>query len=368
MTEYIYKVSDAISALDEAFPLWTQDGWDNSGLLVGDASDPLRGILFSVDQTEATVDEAISLGCNLIVSHHPLMFRGLKRLTGSNAEQRTIIKALRSGVSLAAFHTPADKSIEGTSGSIGRLIGLSDLQVLDPEGSALCKVVVYVPCSHTEAVTDAMANAGAGHIGNYSHCAWRVAGMGQYRAEPGANPYIGSLGELHHEPEDRVEAICPRRLSAKVMSAIVKAHPYEEPAVDLIPLDNEWATLGYGVVGNLAGAMPVEDFIRHVKQRVGCSSVRFAGPEKDVRRVAICTGSGSEFVPNAVRAGADAYITADMKYHQMADAAEDIAVLDIGHYESEKITKCIFKDILTRKLANFARYEISKDANPVKYY
>lgn len=368
MSSPSYRVSDAISALNEAFPLSSQDSWDNSGLLVGDASTPLRGVLFSLDLTESAVDQAIAADCNLVVSHHPLMFRGLKRLNGSSDEQRTIIKALKNGIALAAFHTPADKGMEGSSGSIGRLLGLTDMKILVPDADALCKIVVYVPDSHADAVSDAMSGAGAGHIGNYSHCAWRVNGTGQFMAEDGANPFVGSLGELHREPEVRIEAIALRKNAGRVTSAIVKAHPYEEPAIDIIPINNVCPTQGYGVVGHFTSPLSQSDFLALVKQKLECQCIRFAGESQTVETVAICTGSGSEFTRDAVAAGADAYITADVKYHQMADAAQDILVLDVGHFESEKITKCIFQSILTRKLHNFARYELSREANPVKYY
>lgn len=368
MTSTLYKVSDAIAALDEVFPLSSQDSWDNSGLLVGDASAPLAGVLFSVDITEAVVEEAVSLGCNLVVSHHPLMFRGLKRITGSTGEQRAVAKAIRGGVALAAFHTPADKGLAGTSGSVGRLLGLTDLRILVPDEAALCKIVVYVPTAQAADIADALAQAGAGHIGNYSHCAWRTDGVGQFKAEEGANPYVGDLGGLHHEPEARVEAICRRKQAAKVVAAVTSAHPYEEPAIDVIPLDNPCQTQGYGVVGQLPEPMTQDDFLRLVKERLECQRVRFAGESATVRTVAICTGSGSEFVPDAAAAHADAYVTADVKYHQMADAGERLLIVDVGHFESEKITKSIFRSILTRKLSNFAHYESSREANPVKYY
>lgn len=364
----IYKVADAISALNGVFPVSSQDGWDNSGLLVGDASAELTGVLLSVDITESVVSEAVELGCNLVVAHHPLMFRGLKRLTGADDEQRAVATAIANGVALAAFHTPADKSMEGTSGSIGRLLGLSDLHILVPEADALCKIVTYVPVSHSGAVSEAMFAAGAGHIGNYSHCAWQVNGVGQFMAEEGANPYVGHVNAIHRESEDRLEAICLRKAAGKVMSAVVAAHPYEEPAVDILPLGNACGTIGYGVVGSLSAPMPQNEFLSLVKERLGCQCVRFAGLREMIRTVAVCTGSGSEFIPDAVAAHADAYVTADLKYHQMAGAAHDILLVDVGHFESEKITKSIFKGILTRKLPNFAHYELSREANPVKYY
>ncbi len=363
-----YAVADAIAALDSVFPLATQDGWDNSGLLVGNAADALRGVMLCVDLTPDVVEEAARKDCNLVVSHHPIMFRGLKRLTGSTPEQRTVIEAVRRGVCLAAFHTPADKSPEGTSGSVGRMLGLRGMEVLVPERDSLCKVATYVPLAQAQDVADAMSRAGAGHIGNYSHCSWSVCGEGQFRAEDGANPYVGALGELHHEAEARVEAICPKRLEGAVVRAVTRAHPYEEPAIDVLPLSNANARLGYGVVGNLEKPLSESAFLSVLKERLGCGTIRHAGSRPLISRVAICTGSGAEFAANAIKAGADAYVTADVKYHQMADAAAEILVADVGHYESESVAKSVFKAILTRKLANFAHYEVYRESNPIKYY
>lgn len=361
-------VRDIIQILDTVFPISTQDSWDNSGLLVGDDTTEVHAILLAVDITEGALDEAVARGCDMIVSHHPLMFKGLKRLTGSNAEQRIVMRALREGIALAAFHTPADKSLEGTSATLGHMIGLNGFHVLAPESESLCKIVVYVPIEKVEAIVDALAAGGAGHIGNYSHCVWAVDGMGRFKAENGANPYVGTLGEVHHEAESRVEAICPKRLVGRVVASVVAAHPYEEPAIDVIPLANTNERVGYGVYADYSTPMPREHFLKLLKESLECKVLRYAGDRETIRRVAICTGSGSEFVSEAIAAGADAYITADMKYHQMMDAAEKIMVIDVGHYESESLTKQIFNGILSRKLSNFARCEIYQNANPIKYY
>lgn len=363
-----YKIGDAIDALDSAFPLSTQDSWDNSGLLIGQRDEPLRGIALCVDVTEGAMDFAIERGCNLIIAHHPLIFRGLKRLTGSTPEQRIAMTALRNGIAIAAFHTPADKSMEGTSGSLGRMLGLTDMRILVPESEELCKIVTYVPLAQSERVRMAMAAAGAGHIGNYSHCSWRAEGMGEYMAEDGAQPFAGQRGKMHNEPEERVEAIAPRKAAWRVEAAIRAAHPYEEAAIDILPILNERTDIGYGIVGNLPNAMSAKEFLDLLKSRTGCACVRHTAWDGEVSRVAICTGSGSEFTEKAIGAGAQAYVTADMKYHQMADASGRVMIADIGHYESESITKVIFKDVLTRKLPNFANYETYRDANPIKYY
>ncbi|MCI5983214.1 MAG: Nif3-like dinuclear metal center hexameric protein [Bacteroidales bacterium] len=369
-------VADAIEALERYFPLSTQDSWDNSGLLVGNSHTPLRGIMLSLDITEDVVEAAVAKGCNMILSHHPIMFRGLKRLTGSDPDQRTVMRAVQNDVALVAFHTPADKGIEGTSGSLGRILGMTDLRILAPETEALCKVVTYVPTSHTQKVKEAMSEAGAGHIGNYSNCTWSTEGVGQYKALDGANPWAGTVGKLHTEPENRVEAICPRSLASSVERSIRSVHPYEEPAMETIPIADPWTERGYGVVGTIE-PMSVREFLQLLKEKLACQSIRYVdfapqsnkrALERPIGRVAICTGSGSEFIKVAQRAGADAYVTADVKYHQLAEAQGDMLVADIGHYESEIITINIFKDVLTRFLANFASYETYTGTNPIKYY
>ncbi len=263
MKKVVYTVANAISALDEAFPLHTQDSWDNSGLLVGDASAPLNGVLLSVDLTESAVDYAASKGFNLIIAHHPLMFRGLRRLTLQTAEQRTIVSAIANNIALAAFHTPADKSLEGTSGSLARLLGLQNIKVLVPEKNNLCKIQTYVPPSYAEAVKKAMASAGTGHIGNYSHCAWSSTGTGEYLAEQGANPFVGKLGDLHHETEVIISAICAKKDVSRAVQAITAAHPYEEPAIDILPLENVNPSLGYGAIGSLPDPHSPAAILRH---------------------------------------------------------------------------------------------------------
>ena len=364
-------VGDIVSALDEAFPLHTQDTWDNSGLLVGDATARVEGILLTVDHSEAAIGEALRRGCNMVVSHHPLMFRGLKRLTGATAEQRIVMSAISNGIALAAFHTPADKSPEGTSGSLGRRLGLRDTRTMvhdEMRYNKLFKVATFVPLADAGRVREAMSEAGAGRLGDYSHCTWETEGDGRFMAQAGANPYVGEVGELHIEKEVRIEAIARGEDLEKVVGAIRKAHPYEEPAIDTLPMEDTGRESGYGVVGDLEETMSEEQFLDLLKRATGCQSIRHNGDgSRKVRRVAICTGSGSEFVGAAVRSGADAYVTADMKYHQMADAAEDILVADIGHFESEEITIEIFRTVLTKKIPTFARY-FSFGINPIKYY
>ena len=362
------KIADALSAMDEAFPTATQDDWDNSGLIVGNADDELQGILLTVDITEAVVNEAVARGCNLVIAHHPILFRGAKRIVGANDEQRLIIAAIRNNIALYASHTCCDKSPRGTSTRLAQMIGLHDVAVLVPESKYLYKIVTFVPTAHAERVRDALFSVGAGHIGAYSECSYNLDGHGTFRALEGTHPFVGAIGQRHTEPEVRIETIVPRHRLAKALRNLVDAHPYEEPAYDIYPLENELATLGYGAVGNLPEPVSVQQFLSMLKTTFSCGAIRHNEYDKPIRRVAVCTGSGSEFISNALHAQADAYITADMKYHQFAQADGRMLIADIGHYESEALTTQLFLEVLKEKIHKFAPCLITDSTNPIKYY
>lgn len=362
------KIADAIAVMEEAFPVATQDDWDNSGLIIGNAGDELQGILLTVDITEAVVNEAVNRNCNLIVSHHPILFRGVKRIVGATDEQRLIATAIHNGVALYASHTCCDKSPRGTSAKLAQMIGLQETTVLVPERNYLYKIITFVPTEHAESVRDAMFAAGAGHIGAYSECSYNLDGRGTFRALDGTHPFVGAIGSRHTEPEVRIETIAPRHSVGKVIGSLIEAHPYEEPAYDIYPLENELATLGYGVVGTLSEEMQPMDFLSLLKRTFGCGAIRHNDFNRPIRRVAICTGSGSEFIRNALNVKADAYVTADIKYHQFAEADNRLMIADIGHYESEALTKQLFLDILKEKIHKFAPCLTTECSNPIKYY
>lgn len=363
-----YTVGDAIAALDAVFPLSTQDEWDNSGLIVGRATDTLTGILLTVDITLSAVEEAIAKGCNMVVAHHPILFRSLKRLTYSTDEQRLIALALKHDISLFAAHTCADKTLRGTSGTMARMLKLEDISVLMPEEGKLCKICTYAPHADAERVRQAMHDAGAGQTGgNYDRCSFNAEGYGTFRALDGATPHVGQKGITHTEGETKIEMIAPENVVSKITQAIYAAHPYEEPAIDIVPTLNQWAQCGYGAVGTLSEAIDTTAFLERLKKTMSCQAVRYSGWKEKIRRVAICTGSGSEFVGNAMRARADIYITADMKYHQMQQGNEQMMIADIGHYESEALTKQLFLEVLTEKLPTFALCLSETCINPVRY-
>ncbi len=361
-------IGDVVRELDTIFPLATQDDWDNSGLIVGDNTWPLKGILLSLDITLATVEEAIAAGCNMVVAHHPILFRGTKRMTNSTDEQRLIALAIKHDIALFAAHTCADKSLRGTSIRLAQIIGLRDTQILVPEKQSLVKIATYVPHAQADAVRTAMLEAGAGHIGNYSHCSYNVEGQGTFKASEGTNPFVGKVGELHFENETRIETIAPRHLLSHVIRAMLAAHPYEEPAFDIFPLDNQWTTCGYGIVGNLPEPLTVDAFLTLLRERFDAKGIRHTRFAKPISRVAICTGAGSEFTSKALAAGAQAYVTGDVKYHAFADWTDKILLADIGHYESEQICKELFLEILSEKFSNFALRISTACTNPVNYF
>lgn len=362
-------VGDIVSALDASFPLRTQDEWDNSGLLVGEPDRLVTGVLCTLDVTEAVLERAERESCNLVVAHHPLMLRpAVRRLTGADREQRLILRAVRSGIALAAFHTPLDKSRQGLSHHVARLLGLTNVRTLCPDAGHWVKVVSYVPGSHAEAVGAAMHEAGAGRMGNYDSCSWRAVGQGRFRPLDGSHPYCGQPGELHWEEEQRIEALCPSHRAAAVVSAIEQAHPYECPATDVLPLLNSDPNTGYGAVGDLTEPLSHTDLLARVAGTLHCHALRHSPWQGQVTRVALCTGSAIEFADKALAAGAQAYITADVKYHQMQALAEQLLVVDAGHHETERCAADILLGVVKGKFGNFAHCLSWVDESPLQTY
>ena len=285
-------IRDIIAAIEDFAPLALQESYDNAGLQVGDASLAATGVLLCVDVTEAVVDEAIERGCNLIVAHHPLLFRPLKRITGGNYIERVVMKALRNDVAIYAAHT--NLAAVAVNHRWAQMLALTDVEVLQPTVDMLYKLVVYVPEVHTDAVRQALFDAGAGNIGNYDNCSYVVQGVGTFCAGENTQPYCGERGELHHEPESRVEVVLPRYLKSRVVRALLAVHPYEEPAYDLIPIANDYTRAGMGVVGNLPHPVDALELLQHVKEQLHCGAIRHnATSGKMVQRVALCGGSGS---------------------------------------------------------------------------
>jgi dinuclear metal center YbgI/SA1388 family protein len=360
------KISEVIACIEQMAPLAYQESWDNSGVQVGDVNQVVKAVLLCVDITEATLDEAIERGANLIISHHPLIFKGIKKLTGRNYIERVIIKAIQHNIVLYSAHTNMDKCLGGVNFRIAQKLGLNNIRVLAPEENYLSKIVTFVPQSHIEQVRQAMWSAGAGTIGAYDCCSYSSEGNGTFRAQVGCNPFVGEIGKLHTEPELRLEMIVPKDKLGRVVAAIHSAHPYEEPAIDILPLSNNYEQLGLGCVGDLENPITETEMLNYIKEKLGVQYIRHTKTsDKLVSRVALCGGSGAEFIPYAIREKAGIYITADVKYHDFFNTENQIVIADIGHFESEECIKEVFYEQLSKNFINFAILKAVCDKSPV---
>ncbi|WP_300728357.1 Nif3-like dinuclear metal center hexameric protein [uncultured Bacteroides sp.] len=362
------KIKEVVSALEMFAPLPLQNGFDNAGLQIGLTDAEAAGALLCLDVTEAVVDEAIEKGCNLIVSHHPLLFKGLKSITGHDYVERCVMKAIKHDIVIVSMHTNLDNAPQGVNYKIAEKIGLKNLQVLEPKESSLLKLVTFVPMKQADEVRKALFDAGCGCIGNYDACSYNVDGKGTFRAGEGTHPFCGKQGELHVEPEVRIETILPAFRKSTVVKALVAAHPYEEPAYDLYPLQNSWNQVGSGVVGELPEDEDELTFLKRIKClfEVGCvKHSRLNG--RRIRKVALCGGSGAFLLPRAVGCGADVFITGEVKYHDYFFYEDNILVAEIGHYESEQYTKEIFYSIIKEMFPTLKVCMTGVNTNPVNY-
>lgn len=363
------KIKDVIAHLESIAPRAYQESYDNAGLITGDAGREVTGVMISLDATEAIVEEAMQKDCNLVVAHHPIVFRGLKSLTGRNYVERTVIKAIKNDIAIYAIHTNLDNVLPGVNRKICEKIGLQAPQILLPKAQTLNKLVVFVPKENAETLLNALSEAGAGNIGNYKNCSFQVAGEGTFQPNELANPTIGERGKLEKVDEQRIEVIFPAHLAGRVLSAMREAHPYEEVAYYLQGLENENQEVGSGMIGTLAEAMEAPQFLAHLKASMGLNCIRHTqAPGRKIQRVAVCGGAGSFLLPHAIRRRADVLVTADFKYHEFFDAEDHLMIADIGHYESEVYTKDLILELLSQKFVSFAVHLAETNTNPVFYY
>ena len=362
------KIKEIVSALERFAPLPLQDGFDNAGLQIGLTDAEATGALLCLDVTEAVLDEAIALGYNLVISHHPLIFKGYKSITGKDYVERCILKAIKNDIVIYSAHTNLDNAQGGVNYKIAEKIGLKNVRVLEAKENALLKLVTFVPATRAEEVRTALASAGCGCIGNYDSCSYNVEGEGMFRALESANPYCGKIGELHVEKETRIETILPTYRKAEVIKALLAAHPYEEPAFDLYPLQNSWQQAGAGVIGELETPETELEFLKRIKKtfEVGClKHNRLTG--REIQTVALCGGAGAFLMPLAIRNRADVFITGEIKYHDYFGHDTDILLAEIGHYESEQYTKEIFYTIIRDLFPNVEVQQSKINTNPIKY-
>lgn len=362
------KVKDITEYLETIAPRAFQESYDNSGLLTGELSQEITGALVTLDCTEEVVNEAIGKKCNLIIAHHPIIFKGLKKITGSNYVERTIIKAIRNNIAIYAIHTNLDNVHTGVNKKIAEKIGLKNLKVLVPKEDTLTKLVTFIPKAHTEKVLQALYDAGAGQIGDYKNCSFQTEGTGTFMPTGDANPHTGQLNKQELVEEDRAEVIFATHLESRILHALKAVHPYEEVAYYLTRLSNLNQEVGSGMIGELEPQEPIE-FLKRLKSSMNLTAIRHTRLlDKKVKKVAVCGGSGSFLLPQAIRAGADFLVTADFKYHEFFDADGKITISDIGHYESEIFTKELLGEILNKKFPTFAVNFSTTDTNPVRYF
>ena len=361
-------IKEIIKQLELLAPPVYQEDYDNSGLITGNMQQEVKGILISLDCIESIIDEAIRENCNLIVAHHPIVFRGLKRLNGNNYIERTIIKALKNDIAIYAIHTNLDNVKGGVNFKIAEKLDLENIKILAPKKQLLKKLITFVPAESKEKLLEALYKSGAGNIGNYSECSYQLEGTGTFKPNEKANPAIGSKGIRETTKETRIEVIFPLPFEGSVVSALYQNHPYEEPAYDLILLENKNSEVGSGAIGTLPKALSEQEFMVYLKSKMGISTIRhtaFLG--KEIKKIALCGGSGSFLLKNAIGANADAYVSADFKYHEFFDAENKIIIADIGHYESEVFTKDLIYDFLIEKFSNIAVRLSKIDTNPISY-
>ncbi len=346
-----------------------QESYDNSGLLVGDPETEISGAVISLDVTEDVIQEAIDKKYNLVIAHHPIIFKGLKKITGKTYVERTVIKAIKNDIAIYAIHTNLDNVVNGVNAKIAEKLGLIKAKILAPKIGLLMKLVVFVPVEHTGKLLDSLYVAGAGDIGNYSNCSFRVAGKGTFKGNLNSNPNLGQIGVYEEVDENRVEVIFPSYLKNKILSGMRAGHIYEEIAYYLTETENEFQDVGAGMVGELKQPISEPEFLAFLKETMKLDVIRHTLLlNKNIGRIAVCGGSGGFLLKDAINQRADVFITSDYKYHEFFDAEGKIIIADIGHFESEQFTKDLIQDIISKKFPNFASCLSEVKTNPVNYY
>lgn len=362
------QIRDIISYLEETAPLAYQESYDNAGLIVGDARATVTGVLTCLDITEAVLAEAQAQHCNLIIAHHPIIFQPIKKLTHSSHTERCIIQAIKQDIALYAIHTNLDNIPQGVNKRLAQALNLQQPAILSPKTGILSQLTTFVPPPSLEPVLQALHQAGAGHIGNYTHCSFVSTGTGAFQPIEGAQPYIGNPGHITTTTEQRVEVTFPTYLTTAILAALKQAHPYEEAAYYIQPLENNYPQVGAGMVGTLPQPLPSSKFLQYLKTQLNLTHVRHSAYiARPIQKVALCGGAGSKLLPEALRQQADAFLTADVKYQDFFSAADHVLLADIGHYESEIVTKNLIHDWLSAKFASVNILGCKTVTNPVHY-
>lgn len=362
------KIKEIISVLEEMAPLAYAEDFDNVGLLVGNQEAEATGILVCHDALENIIDEAIAKNCNMVVCFHPILFSGLKKITGKNYVERAVIKAIKNDIAIYAVHTALDNHQEGVNKIFSDALGLINTKILIPKQHFIRKLVTFTIPENAEEVRNALFDAGAGNIGNYENCSFNSKGIGTYMGNEHSNPQVGERFEFVQGDEIKIEVTFEKHLENKILKALFKSHAYEEAAYEIYELQNQHQNIGLGMIGELKNPMGEKEFLLFAKEKMECGGIRhsnFIG--KEIKKVAVLGGAGSFAIKNAIQAGADAYLTADLKYHQFYEAENKTLLADIGHFESERYTKNYIVEYLRKKILNFAVILSEENSNPVKY-
>ncbi len=362
------NIKEIIAEIEKIAPISFQEPYDNTGLQIGNIENETNSALLTLDVNEHTIDEAIQLKSKLIISHHPLIFNGLKKISGKSTNERIIINAIKNDITIYSCHTNIDTAWNGVNIKLAEILELKEIKILKQFSGTLKKLVTFVPIKHAETVRTAIFNAGAGNIGNYESCSYNTNGKGTFKAGINANPFVGKIGKLHTETETRIETIFPTHLKNKVLEALYLSHPYEEIAYDIYSLENTYTKQGIGAIGILENTFDEISFLKFIKKKLNCKFLKHSNLHgRKIKKVAVCGGSGSFLITEAISQNADAFITADIKYHQFQEPENNMILVDAGHFETEIHTLKIFYEIINKKFPNFATYFSKVNINPVNY-
>lgn len=362
------RIKEITNYIEELAPLSYAEDFDNVGLLIGSYNSEVKGVLVTLDTLEETVDEAITKNCNLIISFHPIIFDGLKKINGNSYVERVAIKAIKNDIAIYATHTALDNSRKGVSAKMCEIIGLVNTKILIPKKGIIKKLTTYVPTKDADSLRSSLFEVGAGDIGNYDQCSFNTSGESTFKGNQNSNPILGKKGKLHKEKETQISLIFESKNETRILNKLFEIHPYDEVSYELLTTQNEHQDIGIGMIGELSQEMNEKDFLLYLKKTMKTDLIRYSEfINRKIKKVAVLGGSGSFAILNAKRAGADAYISADFKYHDFFKAEREILLADIGHYESEQFTKNLLVDYLTKKFSNFAIVLSQKSTNPIYY-
>jgi dinuclear metal center YbgI/SA1388 family protein len=369
------QIKQILTILDEIAPSSYAEDFDNVGLLVGNQNNETTGVLVCHDALESVIDEAIAKDCNLIVCFHPILFSGLKKITGRNYVERAVIKAIKNDIAIYALHTALDNHQNGVNKIFCASLGLKNTKILIPKQNFIKKLLTYTTPENADQVRNALFETGAGKISNYENCSFNSEGFSTYKGNEKSNPTIGKKGELTQTNEIKIEVIFEKHLESDILNALFQNHIYEEVAYEIYDLQNSHQNIGMGMIGELENPMTEKDFLEFVKDKIDAKGIRHSEfLNREIKKVAVLGGAGSFAIKNAIAAGANVFLTADLKYHQFYEAEKTILLADVGHFESERFTKNYIFDFLIEKMTNFAnnlkitKIILSKEnTNPVKY-